>query len=283
MNRTRKITALLASCGILLSQVGFSASASEKSSTITVCIEKFSLGQGFVTEPTEVTLADGDTVATVMERTLGKEKINNRNGCGTFISSFADAKTTINVPAFISDATTVNDRRENAAWLSGGDYTDMSCWLYAVNGEILSVGIAEYQPNDGDVVSFKYSLVGYGSDIGYDTSYMADWGGMKQLVTTANTTNLLKLMGKANALSNKSSDVVTAYNNASTVVSNLESTQKSVDDAYKKLYDAMNPAPDTPPVTQPEKKNPDTGVVSGIVLLGVTASACGILLSRKKR
>ena len=40
--------------------------------------------------------------------------------------------------------------------LAGGDFGDMSGWMFEVNGEMAEVGCSEYQLADGDVVTWIY-------------------------------------------------------------------------------------------------------------------------------
>ena len=40
--------------------------------------------------------------------------------------------------------------------LAGGDFGDMSGWMFEVNGEMAEVGCSEYQLADGDVVTWVY-------------------------------------------------------------------------------------------------------------------------------
>lgn len=41
-----------------------------------------------------------------------------------------------------------------------------SGWVYLVNGAAPGYGCSSYQVSDGDQISFLYSCVGYGADVG---------------------------------------------------------------------------------------------------------------------
>jgi hypothetical protein len=51
------------------------------------------------------------------------------------------------------------------------DLSEASGWMYTVNGEIPSVSMSDYFPEENDVIRLRYSLC-YGADIGY----FEDWG-----------------------------------------------------------------------------------------------------------
>lgn len=40
--------------------------------------------------------------------------------------------------------------------LAGGDFGDMSGWMFEVNGEMAEVGCSQYELEDGDVVTWTY-------------------------------------------------------------------------------------------------------------------------------
>lgn len=40
--------------------------------------------------------------------------------------------------------------------LAGGDFGDMSGWMFEVNGEMAEVGCSQYELSDGDVVTWTY-------------------------------------------------------------------------------------------------------------------------------
>lgn len=44
------------------------------------------------------------------------------------------------------------------------DYTSQSGWMYIVNNKLASVGVSSYEPADGDVIRFQFSVYGMGSD-----------------------------------------------------------------------------------------------------------------------
>ena len=132
--KLKKFMGIIAAVSIIASAGSVGASAAEELPIgyVTVSVEKFTLGQGFILEPVKVPYFEGETGADITDRALGSENINMGSGTGSYISSIADdGFGTENIPQFIIDAVIskgheVDDLREDGAWLSGMDYYAMS-------------------------------------------------------------------------------------------------------------------------------------------------------------
>lgn len=231
--------------------------AEEANNTIVLSVEKFTVGQGYVLEPTEVSFSEGDTAADVIEKALGKENLNDGDGVGTYISSVANENTTYNIPSFIKDAVstaggTLSDAPAKEGLLAGMDFYSMSGWMFIVNNESSMSGVSEYAVKSGDVIRLSFSIIGYGSDIGLDTSSMAEWGGMASLIPETNRDEILTLLAE-----NKASEDLDEYKAAISASSDLSSTQDKLDTAAAALSEAISPV-DTTPEQTPAQTTPET-------------------------
>ena len=75
--------------------------------SVTVSVEKFTLGQGYIVEPTNITLQAGDNAATVLSRALRQNSVamSHSGGLndGFYLQSLTDptASDSLQVPAYI--------------------------------------------------------------------------------------------------------------------------------------------------------------------------------------
>ena len=221
-----------------LNPLGIHAASTDK--YVTVCIERFTLGQGYFVEPTRVKIEDGDTAADVLVDLLSMKNIEYKSSgsltSGTFyLSAIKDADTGIlNIPSFITEhggpSNTDNDGNEDN-YLGEFDYSMMSGWMITVNNSMIDVGSAAYHVNDGDVIRWAFTLWGYGTDLGYSS----DWSG-PAYYNEPDRTDLIRTIGIVKA--GGSSLLRTCrseYNNALKTASNVYATQQNVDSANKKL------------------------------------------------
>jgi hypothetical protein len=97
---------------------------------------------GVILAETELAIAEGDSVYTVLLDAARKYQIQLENDGGA-------------LSPYIS----------GIAHLYAFDYGDLSGWMYLVNGESPSVGAGSYILKDGDRVEWVYSLE-MGKDLG---------------------------------------------------------------------------------------------------------------------
>lgn len=156
--------------------------ASEVTGEITISIEKFTIGQGYLIEPCLVPIYSNDNCAMILDRIL-KEKGYEYVSTGHLDSSFylagiynADNGNT-NIPSVIQkmSATTIggelvfppNNNTVNpvAPQLAERSYGEMSGWMYTINGDFPDA-MSIVTPKDGDVMRVQYTAYGYGADLG---------------------------------------------------------------------------------------------------------------------
>lgn len=230
------------------------SNASEKIGTVTLSIEKFTIGQGYLIEPTQVVLHEGDTCANLVKDILKKNNYEieaSTTSNGWYLSGIKNADNgTTKIPDVIKNMDTqVNgkdiiyppdDTAKNVAYpdLSEFSYHRNAGWMYSVNGEFPNVGMAARIPKDGDVIRVQFTVYGLGADLG---SQYKD-GGVRAL-NIANKEKLTKKVAQFNEQKGKWLNIYSAsdrYNYAMEVLEKLDSKQWKVDDALEQLEQIMN-------------------------------------------
>ena len=209
-----------------------------------ISVEKGTLGQGYIIEPTAVTLQSGDTVKTVTERVLeanGRSALTRTESYGYYIVGISDPdRGAISIPAFVQQMITAKDLKVNTndikepQYLNEFDYTTQSGWMYCVNNVYPEVGAASTKVQSGDVIRWQFTMVGQGQDLKEgDPSISAN--------EKLNRDNLYKTMAyihKTSELMNRA-DIRTAYANCINVLGNLTSKKSDLKD-YGTLNLAAN-------------------------------------------
>ncbi|RXZ82090.1 DUF4430 domain-containing protein [Paenibacillaceae bacterium] len=207
---------------------------------VTISVEKFTLGQGYIVEPIRVPLHEGDNAAAVITELLGEGGYENSGSVdsGFYLSKIYDPGAgAVNPPSYILQAIgedQIGDRAD-ADWLGQFDYTDQSGWMFAVNHTFPDVGASVASIKSGDVIRWQYTVYGYGGDL----------GGYNAFYDPANKDALTKKVAEINSRTDKTEilaeDAVrSAYDNAYDVLTNIESSQLVVDNALKELIEALN-------------------------------------------
>ena len=200
-----------------------------------ISVEKGTLGQGYIIEPTAVTLQSGDTVKTVTERVLeanGRSALTRTESYGYYIAGISDPdRGAISIPAFVQQMITAKDLKVNTndikepQYLNEFDYTTQSGWMYCVNNVYPEVGAASTKVRSGDVIRWQFTMVGQGQDLKEgDPSISAN--------EKLNRDNLYKTMAyihKTSELMNRA-DIRTAYANCINVLGNLTSKKSDLKD-----------------------------------------------------
>lgn len=209
-----------------------------------ISVEKGTLGQGYIIEPTAVTLQSGDTVKTVTERVLeanGRSALTRTESYGYYIAGISDPdRGAISIPAFVQQMITAKDLKVNTndikepQYLNEFDYTTQSGWMYCVNNVYPEVGAASTKVQSGDVIRWQFTMVGQGQDLKEgDPLIFAN--------EKLNRDNLYKTMAyihKTSELMNRA-DIRTAYANCINVLGNLTSKKSDLKD-YGTLNLAAN-------------------------------------------
>lgn len=260
MNKvTKKLMAMLLSLVMVFSVAVTSPAAVESTTaaTVTFTVEKFTIGQGYLVEPVEVQIKDGDTVATVFETVMKLKGItypSTASDYGFYLSSINNADSgVINIPSEISSMPSVtlwdgsvtspptnevNDGNALADKALGvGSYNTMSGWMFMVNNGNPGASADQLKVKSGDVIRLQFSVYGYGADIGFDTE---SYTGIK----APTLTNKDALTSEVAAVAAKGTDILkdesvkAAYDNAMTVLTTYNASQAITDSALKVLQQA---------------------------------------------
>lgn len=258
MNKvTKKVMALFMSLTMVLGMMTIVSADTQKKITVTMTIERFTIGQGFLVEPTNVEVKEGATVKDVMEK-LAQEKnvkINATSSTyGYYLDSISYADTgKLNIPQSILDMpsidvnygygpqhydaptnTSTNALFEDEQKLGGGSYTDLAGWMYGINNVESSVGMDSQPVKDGDVVRLQFSVYAGGADIGF-TSYYEN-------IVSAKLANKDALIKKV-AATTGNSKYDAKRTDAIKVLEKYDASQKEVDSVYNS-YNEETTTPD---------------------------------------
>lgn len=254
----------IAALGITANMGAYAAAADTGTAPVgkvTLSVEKFTLGQGYYLEPIQVPFYKGENGANLLLRAIGEGNLRYQGtaASGFYMTAVKDSTVEATIPAYIQSRMEEKPTAREAGdeWLGELDYSKMAGWLSVVNNVPPEVGPSDYHPQDGDVIRYQFSVYGYGSDI--TTSQWAEG-----YVPFADKDDLTALVASINSSSSKEeklkkADVKSAYENAYSVLENLESTQASVDAAYNRLA----------PLVDWKKAFADAGSVSGWALSAV--------------
>ena len=157
-------------------------SAADTSGEITFSVEKFTIGQGYLIEPTQVRIRQGQSVGDLVLSELKEHgyKAKLRTGSAFYLEGIYNADNgTYRVPAIIlamADMTggsgqgltppTGKELNDDYPNLYEFSYMPSSGWMYTVNGEFPSLAMDGYPLKDGDIVRIQFTLYGYGGDLG---------------------------------------------------------------------------------------------------------------------
>ena len=246
------------------------ANKSEPKGYVTVSMEKFTLGLGYIIEPVRVPIYEGTKVSEIITNLIGE---GNYRKTGTIEEGFYLAhvkdndRREANVPEYIlNECGDVDSGRAEEDWLGEFDYTTMSGWMYSVNNKFPNFGAAAYYPEDGDVIRWQFTVYGYGKDLGGgfegDETSGSFEGTYKPI---ANKTALTAKLAEINSSNDKSmilskDGVQAAYDKAYKVIQVVDAPQESVDNALNflnKAIDASNSSNPVNPANPGDKGNPE--------------------------
>lgn len=209
--------------------------------SVTMSVEKFTLGQGYILEPTLVTIPKDTTAAQLAIALLGNDniKFDGTGTSGFYLSSIADKAEAVKIPDAIKNLAGLNlsNERTSEDWLGEFDYAAQAGWMYSVAGEFPQVQASDKTMNEGEALRWQFTVAGLGADIGDTNSGKTLIANEKDALTT--------LVAKVNALENSEgfiNDNAEAYEEAMTVLKNWSADKAAVDAAYTKLEAALNGA-----------------------------------------
>ena len=218
----------------------------DKGGIVYASVEKFTVGQGYLIEPTEVSFEAGETYADIIEKILkanGYTYDAQNTGMGFYLAEIDHADSgVLNIPQCISnmseDAPT-NDKHKSNPYkdtqgLGEFSYSNYSGWYYFVNNENPGLGMGGVKARDGDVVRYQFTLYGLGADLGDKPNDQT--GGIKalELPNKDSVTKNLALMRQILAKDDKA-DPEGIYKNVLKIVTNMDSTKEQFAQAEQRV------------------------------------------------
>lgn len=296
--KTRRIFAGFVAAAVMaaVSAVSVSAEGAEPAGYVAFTAIESTLGKGFCVEPVMVPFYEGENGLDVVERAADIKV--EESEYGAYITGFADNDNELSIPEQISAVIGEElSGKTVEGYLSSMDYTAESGWSYFINGEYAMVGIGDYVPADGDVLEFRFTLYGYGADLGVDNS---SWGGAAALVDAVDASELIKLCANADDEMKNSWNYVTGME----ALAEYGATQEDIDIAVGTMTEVslipisagesaeassdeqgdnadVEKAPAA--VASDDKGSPDTGAEGLAVILGAAILAGGAIVISKKR
>ena len=241
--------------------------AEASTGTVTLTVERFTIGQGYFVEPIKVPFEAGDNGATLLKKVIGEENFVGEDSYLEAINGADLGLDQVKIPDYIAEISKNKVTTETAKeWgndtngpeaLGEFDYSNYSGWIYFVNNEAPNVGITSYQPKDGDVVRFQFTVYGYGTDLSGKL-----YGNPEPIVEISNKDRLTGIMAEVNA--NKDTlmayaKVKNAYNAASKAISAMITPQTEINALSDQLSEAMkNPG-------QPDEQEADQKAAKEVV------------------
>ena len=244
MKKNNKLKTLLLSIIVVFGlSIGLASEIVEASEgdteSVTVSVEKFSLGQGYIVEPIQVPFNEGDTADTVVKEVLGEGNYKLGPYGAFYLSSVYDPEssgTVDTIPQFILDmAGSIEANKDE--WLGERDFTGFSGWTYFANNYFAPYGMDQHKLSDGDVIRVQFTVV---------------FGDVTEQI--ANKDKLTKKVAEINSASNKAEilakpGVQAAYNQAYTVLTNLESSQEQTDTVLAELTASIDADIEAPTIS----------------------------------
>lgn len=227
---------------------------STATNTITISVEKFVLGQGYVMEPMQVQVTTEMNYAQVLDEVFEQQGLQYSH-TGSLDSDFylkgitgADNGQTQIPQALIDfgddygiDLKTATNQEGNT--LKEFSYTSMAGWMYSINNEFPGVGMSNKQVQDGDVFRIQFTLVGFGADLSEENGNTA----FSIADKLALTKKIAEINQDAPAWQSQGAAYQAAYQFAMTQLTDLTASQNLVDQALASLEN-----PETTPTNSVE-------------------------------
>lgn len=218
--------------------------------TLSLSVERFSLGGSFIVEPTEVEFKTGETYETIIKRVLQQKGLTFEGTNGQYgyylrgINGVDCGKQ--NMPEIVK--TILNDRKmyvgtATSKGLYEFDYTSGSGWMYYVNNKYVD-GMSKVIAQDGDATRVMFTLVG-GADL-TGVYVDSDNNPVKTYFTAGDKSELLRLMAEANkerTLWAQVSGFAAAYNDAVSIMATPNATQQQINESVAWMNDIKNALP----------------------------------------
>lgn len=227
--------------------------------TLTLTVEKNTIGQGMILDPVQVEFAKGETCADVLLRGLSENGItplyDTNTSYGFYLRGIANCDSgSLNPPACIQkvlsetstwtgDAYKLTDNKY-APDLTEFSYCSASGWTYTLDNVFMGVGMGASHPSDGSVLRVMFALCG-----GTDITGCDPYNNNREIFEAADKSELIRMMGKANAERSRWSQVSGfsgAYAEADSALTTLDASANRVYEAVQLLKSIESKLPVAP-------------------------------------
>lgn len=228
--------------------------ANVKADTVTLTVERFVLGKGFIMEPAIVEINPGETYADLISRALKQNSLaydaNEDSTYGFYLQGIRNVDVGADVPVCVQNVLKDNnitlDNNKDTPHLKEFSYTSYSGWMYYVNNNYVD-GMSSVYPVDNDAVRLMFTLC-YGADVTGTASADLTGGAAKEYYKTADKSELIRVMGRANAERTRwegAAEFADAYDYAMAIMQTVNSVQNDVDEAaaWLKEIESILPEP----------------------------------------
>lgn len=252
---------------MIISSFVFLVVFADNTCKITLSIEFFTLGNGYLVEPITLEVDKNSNVAEIVIDTLHKngylgfydgateesfylayissgDKKNkkyegyNSSNSGQPLENSKIINISEAVPECIKEHLNQDFpmyEYSNNGFIGEFDFTSGSGWMYSVNNIFPSIAMSEYDINNGDIIRLQFTLA-LGRDIGGSNVV----NGELPYYNTANKDKLTELVAQVNGNNLKNNNIVNGpYKNALDVLQKVNAAQSDVDNAYDILNNAI--------------------------------------------
>ena len=247
----KRILSVVCAIALALSlTMGFAqAKAAGETKKAYVTIEKLTIGQGLLVQPTSISISDDDTITTIFKKAI-KNADSGTINIPSSISNMQPYDDTWGEKTYNPPTNDLNDGNDDA-FLGEHDYNYMAGWMFACNNT--SVYDMSSEVKDGDVIRVQFSVFGWGNDIGLG------WD-EDQNAKLANKDALIKRMADIQEDPDALAKYEVQFNNAKSVLAKYDATQDEVDAALSALSEGETT--EQPTTEQPSTEQPTTQEVT---------------------
>ena len=241
--------------------------------TISLSVERFVLGGGFIVEPQQVEFTEGEMYSAIIPRALeqyGHKVIANPNSqWGYYMQGMENANCTVAVPEIVKNCILNKKGIELTGKKSAGnalcefDYSQEAGWMYTVNNAYV-LGMSSVAAKDNDVVRVMFTLSNGADVFGYNPMNKSEY--YYNNTPLADKTELVRLMAEINSniewWKTAGESFETAYSNAKQVMETINAFEMAVNSSIALLNKVKNSLPSTD-VTGVSMKNTAIDMITG--------------------
>ncbi|HCT91107.1 MAG TPA: hypothetical protein DF613_06980 [Lachnospiraceae bacterium] len=200
-------------------------------------VEKFTIGQGYLVEPSVVSVKEGETLSAFLERYIPTKglvmELDRNSSYGWYLQGFKNADSGVShVPACIQAISEDTPRDSDVQPEKNVYYPDLmefsyhgqAGWCYYANNLPGETAMDKYRLKDGDVIRLRFTLYGWGGDLGGPY-------GLITLPDLDELTRRLALYSQNSALCESNGYKADLWRNGLAVAADMDSTPSQVEAA----------------------------------------------------